>query len=257
MKFVRFEHHRAVAYGILGAGEVTELSGSIFGSFHETERRHLLSEVLLLAPATPTKIVCIGQNYLEHVAEIGSTPPDEPLFFLKPPTSLIGPGDEIVYPHIATRVDFEGELAIVIRRDMKNVPKASVGDYVLGYSCFNDITERDLVNVKPLNLTLGKSFDTFAAFGPCIETDVDPDNLQLRTLLNGKVMQEDSTRDCVFDVATILSFLSERMTLCAGDIVATGTPKGIAPMKVGDVVEVEIEKIGRLTNVVGSEASGR
>jgi 2-keto-4-pentenoate hydratase/2-oxohepta-3-ene-1,7-dioic acid hydratase in catechol pathway len=255
MKFVRFEYGGDVAHGLVEDGEIAELVGSILDDYRETGRRLPLAAVKLLAPIIPTKIVCIGQNYLEHIAEIGSTPPDEPLYFLKPPSSLIGPNDAIVYPRIATRVDFEGELAIVIKKKMRDVPKTKVSEHVLGYSCFNDVTERDLVNRKPLNLTLGKSFDTFAAFGPWIVTDIDPDRLQLKTFLNGKIVQDASTRECVFDVPTILSFLSERITLCPGDIVVTGTPKGIAPMKPGDVVEVEIEKIGRLSNVVTSSVA--
>jgi 2-keto-4-pentenoate hydratase/2-oxohepta-3-ene-1,7-dioic acid hydratase in catechol pathway len=255
MKFVRFEYEGAIAHGALHDEEIVELQGSILDSRQETGRKLRLSDVRLLPPILPTKIVCIGQNYLEHIAEIGATPPDEPLYFLKPPSSLVGTGDAIIYPHIATRVDYEGELAVVIGKEMKNVSRADAADYILGYSCFNDVTERDLVNVKPLNLTLGKSFDTFSALGPCIATDIDPDNLRLRTILNGKTVQDASTHDCVFDVATILSFLSERLTLCPGDIVTTGTPVGIAPMKPGDVIEVEIEKIGKLSNVVRSPAA--
>jgi len=198
----------------------------------------------------PTKIVCIGQNYLEHIKELGSTPPKQPLFFLKPPSSLIGTGDNIIYPRNATRVDYEGELAVVIKKSMKDVLNDKAKQYILGYSCFNDVTERDLVTKAPLNLTLGKSFDTFSAFGPYIVTDLDPDNLQIRTYLNGELMQDDNTSECVFNVQTILSYLSQCLTLCPGDIVITGTPKGIAPMKPGDLVEVEIEKIGRLSNRV-------
>jgi 2-keto-4-pentenoate hydratase/2-oxohepta-3-ene-1,7-dioic acid hydratase in catechol pathway len=250
MKYARFEYEGDERYGIVEEEELLELDGSILGNPKQTGKRYQISAVKLLPPIMPTKIVCIGQNYLEHIKEIGSTPPKEPLYFLKPPSSLIGPAADIIYPRNATRVDYEGELAIVIKRNMKDVPEVQAKQYVLGYSCFNDVTERDLVAKAPLNLTLGKSFDTFSAFGPYIVTDIDPDKLQLKTYLNGRLMQNDNTSECVFNVQTILSYLSQCLTLCPGDIVTTGTPKGIAPMKPGDLVEVEIEKIGRLSNTV-------
>ena len=143
-----------------------------------------------------------------------------------------------------------GRLAVIIKKPMKDIPKEKTKQYVLGYSCFNDVTERDLVAKNPFNLTISKSFDTFSAFGPYIVTDLDPDNLQVKTYLNGELMQDDNTSQCVFDVETLLSYLSRCLTLCPGDIVTTGTPKGIAPMKPGDVVEVQIEKTGALSNTV-------
>ena len=250
MKYARFEYRGDERYGAVQGEELLELDGSILGDAKETGRRYQISAVKLLPPILPTKIVCIGQNYLEHIREIGATPPTQPLYFLKPPSSLIGTGDSIIYPRNATRVDYEGELAVVIKKSMKDVPNEKAKEYILGYSCFNDVTERDLVTKAPLNLTLGKSFDTFGAFGPYIVTDLDPDNLQIRTYLNGELMQDDNTSECVFNVQTVLSYLSQCLTLCPGDIVITGTPKGIAPMKPGDLVEVEIEKIGRLSNMV-------
>ena len=250
MKYARYEYRGDVRYGIVQEDELLELNGSILGDHEETGKRHNLSVVKLLPPITPTKIVCIGQNYLGHIKEIGSTPPKNPLYFLKPPSSLTGPGGDIIYPRNATRVDYEGELAVVIKRNMKDIPEDEAKQYVLGYSCFNDVTERDLVTKEPLNLTLGKSFDTFSAFGPYIVTGVDPDNLQIKTYLNGELMQDDNTSECVFNVQTILSYLSQCLTLCPGDIVTTGTPKGIAPMKPGDLVEVVINGIGRLSNRV-------
>ncbi len=250
MKYARFEYEGNEHYGMVQGEELLELDRSILDDPKETGKRYRISAVKLLPPIIPSKIVCIGQNYLEHIKEIGATPPEQPLYFLKPPSSLIGPGDDIIYPSIATRVDYEGELAVVIRKTMKHISKDEAKQYVLGYSCFNDVTERDLVTKAPLNLTLGKSFDTFGAFGPYIVTDVDPDRLQLKTYLNGELMQDDNTSECVFDVQTILSYVSQCLTLCPGDIVSTGTPKGIGPMRPGDWVEVEIEKIGRLSNRV-------
>ncbi len=248
MKYARFEFEGRELFGIVQGDDLLGIDGSPLGDYKETGKKYALSAVKLLAPITPTKIVCIGQNYIEHIKEIGSTPPEKPLFFLKPPSSLVGPGGDIVYPRTATRVDYEGELAVVIKETMKDVPEADAERYVLGYSCFNDVTERDMVMAQPLNLTIGKSFDTFSAFGPYIVTDIDPDKLQLKTILNGKVMQDDNTGECVFKVRNILSYLSHCLTLCPGDIVTTGTPKGIAPMKPGDLVEVDIEKIGVLSN---------
>jgi 2-keto-4-pentenoate hydratase/2-oxohepta-3-ene-1,7-dioic acid hydratase in catechol pathway len=253
MKYARFEYEGKIHYGIVERDEIRGLYGSILEDNEETGVRYSAGDVKLLPPITPTKIVCIGQYYLEHIKEIGATPPEEPLFFLKPPSSLIGPDEAIVYPRNATRVDYEGELAIVIKRKMKDVPELGTKEYVLGYSCFNDVTERDLVGKSPFNLTIAKSFDTFSCFGPYIVTDIDPDNVQVRTYLNGELKQDDNTKNCVFKVAKLLHYLSQCLTLFPGDIVITGTPKGIAPMHPGDLVEVEVEGIGRLANKIRAQ----
>jgi 2-keto-4-pentenoate hydratase/2-oxohepta-3-ene-1,7-dioic acid hydratase in catechol pathway len=250
MKYARFEHEGNELYGIVKQEEILGVDGSIFDKYEETGVRYPISAVKLLPPVVPTKIVCIGQNYLEHIKEIGATPPEKPLYFLKPPSSLIGPEGDIIYPRNADRVDYEGELAVVIKKKMKDVPELETKKYVLGYSCFNDVTERALVGKDPFNLTIAKSFDTFSAFGPYIVTDIDPDNVQLKTYLNGELKQDDNTKNCVFNVKYLLHYLSECLTLCPGDIVITGTPKGIAPMNPGDLVEVEIEGIGKLSNRV-------
>ncbi len=260
MKYARYVYAGEVCYGMVAGEELLKLNGSILDEPQETGERHQISAVKLLPPIKPTKIACIGQNYLEHIKEItslenirktgGPALPQEPLYFLKPPSSLIGPAEDIIYPKMATRVDYEGELAVVIKKKMKDVPKDDAMQHVLGYSCFNDITERDLVGKDPLNLTLGKSFDTFSAFGPYIAVNLDPKHLRIRTYLNGELKQNDYTSQCVFDVPTIISYLSQCLTLYPGDIVTTGTPRGIAPMQPGDLVEVEIEGIGRLSNRV-------
>jgi len=250
MKFARFEHDGNERFGIVAKEEILGLEGSIFGDYKETGVRYPISAVKLLPPVVPPKIVCIGQNYLEHIKEIGVTPPVKPLYFLKPPSSLIGPGDDIIYPRIADRVDYEGELAIVVKKTMKDVPEHETKNFVLGYSCFNDVTERALAAADPFNLSISKGFDTFSSLGPYIVTDIDPDSVQLKTYLNGELKQNDNTKKCKFSVPYILHYLSECITLCPGDIVTTGTPKGIAPMKPGDLVEVEIEGIGRLANGV-------
>ena len=204
----------------------------------------------LLAPAVPTKIVCVGQNYREHIQELGLPVPEQPVIFLKPASGLIGPGAEILYPPEATRVDYEGELAVVIAKTMTRVSEDQALNHVLGYSCFNDVTERDMAAKDPFLLTLSKGFDTFSCLGPWLATDLDPGNLKIRTLVNGQVMQEDNTANCVFSVPMILSFISRFMTLLPGDVVITGTPKGVSPIKPGDEVSVEIDGIGRLTNRV-------
>jgi len=253
MKYARFEYGGEERYGIVQEEELLFLDGSMLEDSNQTGKRCQVSDVKLLPPVKPSKIVCIGQNYIEHIKELGVTPPTEPLFFLKPPSSLIGHTDAIIYPKIAERVDYEGELAVVIKKTMKNVPASEALGYVLGYSCFNDVTERKLASENPFNLTVSKSFDTFSCLGPYVVTDIDGDNLDLKTLLNGKVMQTDNTKKCVFGVSNLLEYLSHRLTLCPGDLVTTGTPKGIAPMQPGDLVEVEIEGIGVLSNTVEAE----
>ena len=250
MKIARYRHGNRIQYGRVEDQQLRTLAGDIFGEFEPTDDFVPLSEVKLLTPVSPSKVVCVGQNYRGHIQELGLPVPEKPVIFLKPPTCLIGDGDKIVFPESATRVDYEGELAIVIKKKMSHVSEDQVLDCVFGYSCFNDVTERDLVSKDPFMLTLSKSFDTFGAFGPCMVTDVDPDNLELKTYLNGRVMQQDNTKNCVFKVKTVLSFISRHMTLLPGDVVITGTPKGVAPMSIDDVVEVEIDGIGKLCNQV-------
>ncbi|MBW1730909.1 MAG: fumarylacetoacetate hydrolase family protein [Deltaproteobacteria bacterium] len=250
MKFARFSYHGRTHTGVIRQGEIAVLSGSLFTHFEETGESYALSDIKFLPPTVPTKVVCIGLNYYEHIEEIGAQVPEKPIYFLKPPSSLIGHESAILYPKGAERVDYEGELAIVIKKKMKDVPEHKTMEYVLGLSCFNDVTERALVSKNPLLLTLSKGFDTFGPIGPYLVTDLDPNNLNIRTYLNGRLMQEGNTKNCVFNVQQILHHLSTWMTLLPGDIVATGTPKGIAPMKPGDVVEVEIEGIGKLRNRV-------
>jgi 2-keto-4-pentenoate hydratase/2-oxohepta-3-ene-1,7-dioic acid hydratase in catechol pathway len=250
MKFARFEYEGEVFFGAVKDEEVSFLEGSPFDTYKETQIRHRLAEVKLLPPAVPTKIVCIGLNYRDHIEEIGAKVPERPHFFLKPPSSIIGHEDAIIFPRGAERVDYEGELAIVIKGMMKDTPEKEALNHVLGYSCFNDVTERAIVMRNIADLTLAKGFDTFSAFGPYVVTGLDPNNLVVKTYLNGNLMQHDNTGNSVFSVEQILHYLSQCMTLYPGDVVITGTPKGIAPMKPGDVVEVEIEGIGKLTNTV-------
>jgi len=204
----------------------------------------------LLEPLRPSKIVCVGRNYREHAAELGNKMPDEPLLFLKAPSALIASGDEIVLPGASQQVEHEGELGVVIGRVARNIPSGEDPlSYVLGYTCVNDVTARDLQR-KDVQFTRGKSFDTFCPAGPWIETDIDPGNVTVETRLNGEVKQKGNTADMAFPVAFLIRYISEIMTLYPGDLIATGTPAGVSKMKPGDIVEVEVEGIGILKNRV-------
>jgi 2-keto-4-pentenoate hydratase/2-oxohepta-3-ene-1,7-dioic acid hydratase in catechol pathway len=209
-----------------------------------------LNEVKILAPVVPSKIVCVGRNYREHAAELGNKMPDEPLLFLKAPSAIISSGDEIVLPSASQQVEHEGELGVVIGRVARNIPNDEDPlSYVLGYTCVNDVTARDLQR-KDVQFTRGKSFDTFCPVGPWIETDIDPNNVAVETRLNGEVKQKGNTADMAFPVAFLIRYISEIMTLYPGDLIATGTPAGVSRMKPGDIVEVEVAGIGILQNRV-------
>lgn len=205
----------------------------------------------LLPPCLPTKIVCVGRNYAEHARELGSTPPVEPLLFFKPPSAVIGDGDDIVYPRQSKRVDYEGELGVVIGRRCRDVTAEQAREYIRGFTVFNDVTARDLQRTDD-QWARAKGFDTFAAIGPCIVDGLDPSALRIRTTLNGEVKQDAPTSDMLVDVWSLIAYASAAFTLERGDVVATGTPSGIGPMQPGDEVTVEIDGIGKLTNRVVS-----
>jgi 2-keto-4-pentenoate hydratase/2-oxohepta-3-ene-1,7-dioic acid hydratase in catechol pathway len=209
-----------------------------------------LSEVTLLAPVSPSKIVCVGRNYREHAAELGNKMPEEPLLFLKPSSSLIGPGDAIELPGASQQVEHEGELGVVIG---KTARKLSENDdplsYVFGYTCVNDVTARDLQR-KDVQFTRGKGFDTFCPVGPWIVTDIDPTKVSVTTRVNGELKQNGNTADMAFPVSFLIRYISNIMTLSPGDLIATGTPAGVSKMSDGDKVEVEVEGIGILENLV-------
>ena len=246
---MRFSFDGKTAYGILDGEKVPALAGSPYGRLKTTGQEYRLGDVRLLAPCRPSKIVALGVNYRSHGDEMGSRLPAEPLLFIKPSTAVIGPEDGIVYPEMSERVDYEGELGVVIGRRARNVTAAEARSYILGYTCCNDVTARDL-QARDKQWTRAKGFDTFAPLGPCIETEVDPYRLRLETRLNGEVKQTTSTGDLIFGVYELVSFISRVMTLLPGDVIATGTPGGIGPMQPGDTVEVEIEGIGTLRNKV-------
>jgi len=247
MKFVRYQFEDHSGYALWEENFIREISGSIFGEFRETPVRHKISEVRLLPPVEPSKILCVGLNYRDHVEELGDKLPEFPSLFIKPSTTLIGPDDPILYPRVAQRVDYEGELALVIKDQIKDVSQEEALDHVLGYTCFNDVTERNLTKLQG-QLTRAKGFDTFAPCGPCVATGLDPSSLTVRTYLNGKLVQEGHTRNLVFPVSFLVHYISQGMTLFPGDLISTGTPKGVGPMRPGDVVEVAVEGIGTLRN---------
>lgn len=204
---------------------------------------------VLLPPVTPTKVVCIGRNYADHAKELGNEAPAEPFLFLKPPSALLAPNGTIVRPAISQRVDFEGELSIVIGREAKNVRASDWRDYVRGFTCANDVTARDLQK-KDGQFTRGKGFDTFLPLGPCLETELDVARLRVSTRVNGEIKQDGSTVDMIFPCAFLVEYISAVMTLMPGDLILTGTPAGVGPLQSGDRVEVEIEGIGVLANAV-------
>jgi 2-keto-4-pentenoate hydratase/2-oxohepta-3-ene-1,7-dioic acid hydratase in catechol pathway len=207
----------------------------------------------MLAPVIPrSKVVCIGKNYADHAAEMGGKVPDEPIIFLKPNTSVIGPNDTIVWPQMSERVDHEVELAIVIGRICKDVPKERVSDVIFGYTIANDVTARDLQK-KDGQWTRGKGFDTFCPIGPWIDTDFIPGNQRLTASVDGQVKQSAQLSDMIFDIPTIVNFVTSVMTLLPGDIILTGTPAGIGPVVVGGKVSVAIEGLGELTNKVAAQ----
>ena len=208
----------------------------------------------LLPPCSPSKIVCVGRNYPEHARELGNEPPKEPLIFLKPPSSLIASGDSIEYPSLSERVDYEGELGIVIGKRARHVKASGALDYVLGYTCVNDVTARDLQR-KDGQWTRGKGFDTFCAVGPCIVTkdEIELTKLRVRTHVDGLIKQDGAVAEMMFDVAAIIAYVTEFMTLEPGDLIATGTPPGVGPLQPGSTIQIEIDGIGILSNPVVSQ----
>jgi 2-keto-4-pentenoate hydratase/2-oxohepta-3-ene-1,7-dioic acid hydratase in catechol pathway len=249
MKIARFLHKGKELFGIVEGDHIQAAEGEMLGAFSLTRQGYALEQVKLLPPVMPSKIVAIGLNYKDHAAEVKFELPEEPLIFLKPSSAVIGHLDPIIYPAMSHRVDFEGELGIVIGKEAKGVPEDKADEFILGYTCFNDVTARDLQG-KDGQWTRSKGFDTFAPLGPWIETVIDTACLRLETFLNGERKQSSDTSHLIFPPRRLVSFISRIMTLSPGDVIATGTPSGIGPMKVGDTVEVRIEGIGGLINTV-------
>lgn len=252
MRLARFEVGGKIAYGVVSADGATvrEIAGSPFdGPVVETAVVHDIASVRLLAPVPPSKIVAVGLNYRDHAKEMGKPIPVEPMLFMKPSTALLDPGGCIVYPAQSTRVDHEAELGIVIGRIAKNVSEVDALSFVLGYTAVNDVTARDL-QAKDVQYTRAKGFDTFAPVGPWIETDLDTSDLSVRCFVNGVARQDGTTREMIHSPAKLVAFISSVMTLLPGDVIATGTPPGVGPLAVGDVVRVEVGGIGVLENRV-------
>ncbi|MBE9532357.1 MAG: fumarylacetoacetate hydrolase family protein [Proteobacteria bacterium] len=265
MKLARFSFEERVAYGVVEGDRLFELPIDPFseGTEHmlpglvsmakEQGTPHKLEDVRLLAPCVPSKIIAIGLNYKAHAAEFNKELPEEPMFFFKPPTSVVGPGDNIIYPsHMSHRVDFEAELAIVVGRQARNISIHDTRDYIFGYTCFNDVTARDL-QATDKQYARAKGFDTFAPMGPWIETELDEADVKIESCLNGEARQSTSSSDMIFSAEELFSFVSHVMTLKPGDVIATGTPSGVGKMKPGDEIEIRIDGIGSLVNSVSKD----
>ena len=249
MKFARFEHEHKITYGLLEDDRLRVIDGDPFSGYRPTDRTVPLKSARLLAPCSPSKIVAVGINYSDHAGEFKKEVPKEPLVFLKPSTAVLDPEGVILLPPQSRRVDYEGELAVVIGRRAKDVSPERAGEYILGYTCINDVTARDLQKTDG-QWTRAKGFDTFAPLGPWIVTDLDPRDVRVESYLNGERRQSASTSLLIFKVPEVIGFISRVMTLLPGDVISTGTPFGVGPMKAGDVIEVAIEGIGRLRNTV-------
>jgi 2-keto-4-pentenoate hydratase/2-oxohepta-3-ene-1,7-dioic acid hydratase in catechol pathway len=249
VNFIRFKQRDRITYGIVSDGEVEEISATPFLPYETTGVTHELKDVKILAPCLPSKIVAIGVNYRDHAKEMGREPPEDPMFFYKPSTAVIGPGDEIVRPPACELLHFEGELALVIGSVAKHVPKTQWQEVVLGYTCAMDITARDL-QAKDVQWGRAKGFDTSAPLGPWITTGLDPSSLGIVTTVNDEVKQDSNTEQLIFDVPTLVEFVSSYITLLPGDVIMTGTPSGVGELNEGDKIEVEIEDIGTLSATV-------
>lgn len=254
MKWVRFKKNNCEHAGFLAETALHAVEGEIYtGDWRKTGEVFHLSEVELLAPCRPTKVVCIGLNYRDHAEEMGEDLPAEPILFLKPPSAVIGTGQFILYPEWIGRMDYEAELAVVLGKRGKNIAAGEAAEYIFGYTCGNDITARQLQK-KDGQWSRAKSFDTFCPLGPWIATGIDVSALEITLSVNGELKQQSSTNQLVADPAQLVAFVSRVMTLEAGDVILTGTPSGVGPLKPGDSVTVRIEGIGELTNTVVAES---
>ena len=251
MRLLRFRYGDRIATGVsdLGSDTIRVLRGTFFEDPIPTGEEVPLDDVRLLAPVLPSKLVCVGKNYTAHAAEFGMDVPEEPLLFLKPSTAVIGPHDPIRLLPISRRVDYEGELAVVLGRLARNVKAEEAGAYVLGYTCANDVTLRDLQKTDE-QWARAKGFDGSCPLGPWIETDLDPTDVRLETRLNGEIRQAGQTSDMVFGVAELIEYITGFMTMLPGDVLLTGTPEGVGKLAHGDLVEVEVDGVGTLANPV-------
>ncbi|THV31327.1 fumarylacetoacetate hydrolase family protein [Glycomyces paridis] len=259
MRIARIVHPTGTMSFAVLAGEgpgalAAEIEGHPFGEITPTGQRWALEDVRLLAPILPSKVVCVGRNYAEHAAELGNEVPKEPLVFLKPSTSVIGPSEQIRLPAVSDQVEHEAELAVVIGlHGARGLDREAAKDAIFGYTCANDVTARDLQR-QDVQFTRAKGFDSFCPLGPWIETDFDPSDAEVRCEVNGEVRQLGTTADMMFDPASLVAYVSQIMTLLPGDVVLTGTPAGVGPIQAGETVSVSVAGIGTLSNkVVPSE----
>lgn len=253
-RIVRYRGADGPAWGILEPDDLVQATtGTPFVDLAPTgEEMGPLADLELLAPAAPSKVICVGRNYREHAAEFGNAPPAEPLIFMKPPSSVIGPAAAIHYPSLSQRVDPEAELVVVIGREAHRVSAADAMAHVGGYTCGNDVTARD-IQKSDGQWTRGKGFETFCPIGPWIETELDPADLRVTCTVDGVLRQDGRTRDLLFPIPFLIEYISRFTRLLPGDLVMTGTPAGVGPMDVGSTVTVEVEGVGALTNPVVAE----
>lgn len=250
MKIVRYLADGAARLGILEGDEVREAKGDLYGELTAGPRVGALADLTLLTPVQPGKILAIGLNYAAHAAEANQPLPKFPIVFMKPPSSLLNPGEAIVLPNDHDRVDYEAELGVVIGKRCRHVKPGEEASVILGYTCANDVSDRDVQHGRSGQWVEGKSFDTFCPLGPCLATGIDGGNLAISARLNGKTVQDSNTNDLIFSVNDLIRHVSGVMTLEPGDVIITGTPSGVGPLKAGDVIEIEIEGIGVLRNSV-------
>ena len=261
MKFCRFSpigststQPASALYGLLEGDRVRDVTGPPWSAWSEGSRSWPAAEVRLLAPVEPGKIVCVGRNYAAHAAELGNEVPKEPLIFLKPPSAIIGPGEPIVLTMQSQRVEHEGELALIVGKRCSQLKDSDDAlSYLFGYSCLNDVTARDLQN-KDGQWTRAKGFDTFCPVGPLVTDEIDPwAGVGVETRVNGELRQQGNTRDFIFGLGVIIRYITQAMTLVPGDLIATGTPKGVGPVVAGDVIEITVDGVGTLRNPVVNE----
>jgi 2-keto-4-pentenoate hydratase/2-oxohepta-3-ene-1,7-dioic acid hydratase in catechol pathway len=246
------EVHARTFNGIAEDGSVFEIRGDLFGERERTGRKWPAADLKYLAPCVPTKIVCVGRNYHDHIKELNSTVPKEPLIFLKPPSSVLAPEDSIVLPRLSQRVEYEGEIAVVIgRRCFQLREGEDPATYILGYTALNDVTARDLQRADS-QWSRAKGFDTFCPFGPVIETDQPSHSTRVESFVNGAPKQSAPISDMIFSIDTVLRYITQVMTLEPGDVVATGTPGGVGPLAPGDTVEVKVSGVATLRNPVAA-----
>jgi 2-keto-4-pentenoate hydratase/2-oxohepta-3-ene-1,7-dioic acid hydratase in catechol pathway len=252
MKFLRYSYNNEINYGLLkneNDSTIIKLKGSPFDKYEKLSEEVNIEDVKILTPCDFSKAVCVGLNYRDHAEEFNHPIPESPVLFIKPSTTALAFAENIIKPEICTRLDYEAELAIIIGKKAHNIEEIDASKYILGYTCANDVTARDL---QPQNgqWSLAKGFDTFCPFGPYIETEIDPKNLKIQSILNDEVMQESNTSNLIFNPLYLVSYISKVMTLNPGDLILTGTPSGVSHMKDGSKISIKIDGIGELTNTV-------